>query len=378
MKKFNVIMLLLDGLRLDRLYLCHNLSNILKKTYFFSNMITAAPYTIASLHSVFSGLYPTKNGVNSYFNANKFKKGICKTLTQYLHEDSYYTMANIIVDSVIPSQGFDAISIHDEYKDDLVKLHKDIITDIAKKNKFFLFLHYTNIHTENIKNVAKKYTDFDEEYFKNYELNKKNYNSYLKKMDLYVKEIFNHIKNSNLLGNTILVIFSDHGTSNGEKIGERMYGSFTYDYTIKVFCSILMPNTKGKEIKFQTRIIDIMPTLLDISNIDVDDSYEHLQGSSLMPLMEGKEKKDRIAFSETGGLYGPWPSHHEHNVFCIRTPNTKLVFNKTPNTWEMYDLAKDPQEKKNTYKENSKLAMKLKKILLEHIKSNQSQFKLKV
>ncbi len=378
MKKFNVIMLLLDGLRSDRLYLCPNLSNILKKAYFFPNMVTAAPYTIASLHAVFSGIYPTKNGVNSYFHAAKFKKDVCKTLTQYFHDDGYYTTANIIVDSVIPPQGFDSISIHNEYKDDLVKLHKSIITDAAKKNKFFLFLHYTNIHTENIKNVAKKYTDFDEEYFKNYELNKNNYNSYLKKMDIYVKEIFDHIKNSGLLGNTILVIFSDHGTSNGEKIGERMYGSFTYDYTIKVFCSFLVPNTKGREIKFQTRTNDIMPTLLDISSIDVDDSYEHLQGSSLLPLMEGKEKKDRIAFSETGGLYGPWPSHYEHNVFCVRTPNTKLIFNKTPNTWEMYDLDKDPQEKMNIYKENNQLAVKLKKILLEHIKSNQSQFKLQV
>ena len=42
-----------------------------------------------------------------------------------------------------------------------------------------------------------------------------------------------------------------------------------------------------------------------------------------MPFIEGKEKDDRIAFSETGGLYGPWPSHHEHNVFCVRLKKWK-------------------------------------------------------
>lgn len=371
MGKFNVIMILLDGLRADRLHLCPSLSNILKQGYFFTNMITAAPYTLASLHSIFSGLYPTKNGVNSYFNMLKFKKDVCKTLAQYLHDDGYYTYGDVLNDSLIPHQGFDQVLVHKEYEDDLTRVHKEIISKIIDKKPFLLFLQYSYIHAQGVKNVAKKYTDFDEEYFKNYELNKERYNSYLKEADAYIKEVFEHIQNLGLLEDTILIIFSDHGVSNGEKIGEKIYGSFTYDYTIRVFCSFIMPNTKGKQISLQAQTIDITPAILDILRIEVDDSYEHLQGKSLTPLIEGKEKEDRIAFAETGGLNGPWPSHHEHNVFCVRIKDLKLIFNKTPNTWEMYNLKEDPEERNNIFDGKNELALTLKKMLLEHIASNQ-------
>jgi arylsulfatase A-like enzyme len=368
--KFNIIMIVLDGLRADRLNLCPSLSKILKKSYYFPNMITAAPYTVASFHSIFSGLYPSKNGVNSYFNMFKFRKEVCKTLPQYLQDKGYYTETNLIEKSIVPPPGIDTISVHDEYKDDLIKSHKGIISEISKKENFFLFLQYSKIHAQSVKNVGKKFDDMDKEFFRNCEANKKKYNSYLKEIDEYTKKIFDHIKNLGLMENTILVLLSDHGTSNGEKIGEKMYGSFTYDYTIKVFCTFMIPKTQGKEIQFQTRTIDIMPTLMDILEIKADDSYEHLQGKSLIPLMEGKEKEDRIAFSETGGLNGPWPSHKEHNVFCVRLKKWKLVYNKTPNTWEMYNLEEDPEEKNNVFDKENELSLKLQKILLDQIKLN--------
>ena len=370
MTKYNVIMILLDGLRYDRISLCNHLQAILKKGYFFPNMITAAPYTLASFHSILTGLYPSKNGVNSYFNMFKFRKEVCKTLPQYLQDKGYYTETNLIEKSIVPPPGIDTISVHDEYKDDLIKSHKGIISEISKKENFFLFLQYSKIHAQSVKNVGKKFDDMDKEFFRNCEANKKKYNSYLKEIDEYTKKIFDHIKNLGLMENTILVLLSDHGTSNGEKIGEKMYGSFTYDYTIKVFCTFMIPKTQGKEIQFQTRTIDIMPTLMDILEIKADDSYEHLQGKSLIPLMEGKEKEDRIAFSETGGLNGPWPSHKEHNVFCVRLKKWKLVYNKTPNTWEMYNLEEDPEEKNNIFDKENELSLKLQKILLDQIKLN--------
>lgn len=372
MTGYNVIIISLDGLRVDRLPLCTELSGILRKGYFFSNMITTAPYTLGSFHSIITGLYPQQHGVDAYFSMLKFKKDICKTLAQYLHDEGYYTEANLAYEHVLPTQGFDNFHVHDEYNEDQIKLHKDIITRAAGK-KFFLFLWNNKLHTHTIANVGKKYSDFSKEFFNNYELNKKNYNSWLKELDLYVKEIFDHIKNLQLLDNTILIFLSDHGMSNGEKIGEKMYGSFTYDYTVRVFCSIILPNTKGKEINFQTRTIDIMPTIMDILKIDADETYEHIQGKSLLPLVEGSENEDRVAFSETGGLNGPWPSPRKHNVFSVRFKKWKLIYNKTPNTWEMYNLENDTEEKNDVFdnNKNKESTLKLQKMLLDHIKPNQ-------
>ena len=112
---------------------------------------------------------------------------------------------------------------------------------------------------------------------------------------------------------------------------------------------------------------------MDILKIDADETYEHIQGKSLLPLVEGSENEDRVAFSETGGLNGPWPSPRKHNVFSVRFKKWKLIYNKTPNTWEMYNLENDTEEKNDVFdnNKNKESTLKLQKMLLDHIKPNQ-------
>jgi len=369
--KLNVIMITLDGLRRDRVDSCKELSGIAKKSCYFSNMITAAPYTLAAMHALFSGVYPSKNGVNAYYSMFRFRKDACKTLPEYLHGDDYYTFGDFINDSVIPRQGFDEVRIHEENKDDLTKRHKEIIDEVSGKGrKFFLYLHYSNIHTDLIANVGKKFTDMDKAYFENREENTRNYDDSVKRADMYVGEICNHLTQAGLLKNTLLIFTSDHGVSIGERLGEKMYGSFLYDYTLRIFCTFLMPGAPHKEIDFQTRSIDIMPTVLDILHIPVDGSHEPLQGQSLLPFITGKEHEHRLAFSETGGLGGPWPSTHEPNVFALRDGRLKVIFCKTPGTWEIYDLKKDPHERQNLFESDRELAGLLKERLLNFMNAN--------
>ena len=68
--------------------------------------------------------------------------------------------------------------------------------------------------------------------------------------------------------------------------------------------------------------------------------YSLLQGN------DNIQERD-YAFSETGGLQGPFPSPKEPNVFCIKTHTHKLIHFKSNNVWELYDLANDPLEQNN-------------------------------
>ena len=76
----------------------------------------------------------------------------------------------------------------------------------------------------------------------------------------YPKDILASLKE-----NTILVFFSDHGTGIGERFGERNYGSFTYEETIKTFFLFMGKDIIKNRINEKLREnIDIFPTILEL------------------------------------------------------------------------------------------------------------------
>jgi arylsulfatase A-like enzyme len=340
MEKKNLIIITLDGLRVDRLEYAPYFKSLFDSNLSFENMITAAPYTFASMHAIFSSMYPSTNGVNAYYNMFKFKKEQIKTLAQYFKELEYQTYAQVLNDCVLPSQGVDKIEVH-KIGDDQIELHKNRITELSEEGPFYGYFQYTNIHDQTVIN-SKEYTDEDEGYFGE-EAKKRNTQKFIeitKETDLYVKEIMDHLKALNILDDTIVIFHADHGTSEGEKKGEKLYGAFVYDYTIRTFCTIINPNIDKKVHATQCRTIDLMPTILEIYGLEIDNKYNAIQGKSLYKNFT----EEKVAFTETGGLFGPWPSRKEHNVFSVRKMNRKIIYNKTPDTWEFYNLEDDKEE----------------------------------
>ena len=63
---YNVIMIVIDGARIDRLNQSEEFTNVISRGTLFSKMITYAPYTLASMTATFSGMYGTRNGVDAY------------------------------------------------------------------------------------------------------------------------------------------------------------------------------------------------------------------------------------------------------------------------------------------------------------------------
>ena len=89
MNRKNIIIILIDGGRLDRAQ-NSSIFNILKnKSVFFSSSITYGPHTIAAMHAVFSGTYGVRTGTNSYWSTYKFRKDKFKTITEYLKEQNF-------------------------------------------------------------------------------------------------------------------------------------------------------------------------------------------------------------------------------------------------------------------------------------------------
>ena len=374
----NIIFVTLDGYRKDKLDLCPNLKEHVEDSIYFENMITVAPYTLAAHHSIFSGMYPSRNGVNAYYNMFKFKKNEIATIPEILKEQGYYTSCDIINDVVIPTKGFDEVNIFDEKTVDFKKRHAELITKLSQGDNFFLFLHYTEPHKNYVVDIVQKYKDAEnkDEYFNQVEENDKRYSSYMHELDEYVFEILKTIKNCGISEETTIIFQADHGTAVGERNGEMFYGVFVYDYTTNVFSSIHIPNRESMKIPTQCRTIDLFPTVLEMASYPKNKIDSKVQGKTLFPIIDGETNSERDVFIETGGLYGPWPSPKKHNVFAVRTNNQKLIYNDTPETWEFYDLKNDPSEKTNLYDNNSNDVIRLKTRLNEFLEENNIETKL--
>ena len=363
---YNIILVNLDGLRQDKVELCPNLNSLKEKGIYFNNMISASPYTLTAHHSIITGLYPSQHGINSYHHMFRFKKDVI-TLPELLKNEGYFTRCDCQLEALMTKKGFDEYNNFDEYTVDYKTRHTQIINELSKHKKFFLFLQYSKLHTHLISEVfSMKDKITDDEYHQNLTINENKFQSHLKECDDVIGNLIATLDELKLLDKTIIIFTSDHGTSFGEKLGERSYGAFVYDYTIKVFCLLYIPNSSQKIIPSQCSSIDIFPTVMEIAGISLDERCENILGKSLFGFIHRVENNDRESFVETGGLDGPWPSPKKHNVFCIRNNGKKLIYNDTPITWEFYDLIKDPKETQNIYDESSEDVLRFKNRLLHY------------
>jgi len=369
MNKKNIIILMIDGGRLDRTFQSNIFDKLKSNSASFSQSITYGPHTIAAMHAVFSGTYGNRTGTNSYWSTFKFKKDKFKTLTEYLHDEEYYTFADIVNELVIPKQGFDEFLIHDELNDDLTLRHCNFLTDMKKMNSekknFFLYLQYSNIHTGIMNEVLRVYDNFSDEYFSNKEKNKQRYDKLFNNAENYLKIILEKINSLELDKNSLVLIMSDHGISIGEKIGERAYGAFCYDYTLRTFTYFIYPEIHPVEVKQQVRTIDFMPTILDYLDIPLSDKFEKIDGESLLPLINGNLTEEKFAFSETGNPLKEKRPPENPNTKSIRSSKWKLICNEYDDSKELYDLESDPSEENNLIGKN----LEIEKILWKEIKN---------
>lgn len=369
----NVIILMIDGGRFDRTLKSQIFQNIKEKSICLSQPVTYGPHTIAAMHAVFSGTYGTKTGTNSYWSTYKFKKNEFKIITEYLHDQNYYTVADVVNNLVIPKQGLDEFYIHDELKDNLTTKHIEYLKKMKMKNEkgqsFFLYLQYSKIHTGIMNEVLKVYDNFSHEFFENKIKNEQRYDRLFSNAEEYLNNIMKTIYKLELDKNSIILVMSDHGISVGEKIGERAYGVFCYDYTLRTFAYFLFPDQSPIEISQQVRTIDYMPTILDYLQIPLDPNYQKIDGESLFKLFKGEKLPEKFAYSETGNPLNEKAPPKEPNTHSIRTSNWKLIYNSHNDTKELYNLKEDPNENNNLIENRLEIEKSLWKELLK-IKNN--------
>lgn len=134
---------------------------------------------------------------------------------------------------------------------------------------------------------------------------------------------------------TIVVYLADHG----EMLGDHgiWYKNSFYEGSARVPLLISAPGMEaGVSIEAPANLIDVYPTLCDLCSLS---KPEHLEGHSLVPLMDGSDSGlDRVAFSEN--------KRHGIVARMIRTRDFKYCYYED-NREQLYDMQLDPREATN-------------------------------
>lgn len=170
------------------------------------------------------------------------------------------------------------------------------------------------------------------------------YLSTIHSVDESVGEIYEYLKNHNLLDNTILVYCSDQGFYMGEHgwFDKR----FMYEESFRTPLLVYLPGGRHGDVDAMVQNIDHAPTFLELAGAEVP---ADIQGVSYLPLLQGKKPHHR----RRSLYYHYYEYPAEHSVckhYGVRTKRYALIhFYDDIDTWELYDLKKDPEQMHNIY-----------------------------
>ena len=165
--KPNVIFILLDGARWDRLQTSNEFNELTKNGTLLTNVTSAMPYTFGAMNVVFTGMYGKENGVDGYYKVFRLKDSV-EYLPEILKEHGYYTSKGTIHEKVLSDRGFDLNRTYDENEEDPTEINLKLIQDSfdnANGKPVFSFFQYSRIHTVTVSEVLKKFDWDDEEFY---------------------------------------------------------------------------------------------------------------------------------------------------------------------------------------------------------------------
>ena len=198
----------------------------------------------------------------------------------------------------------------------------------------------------------------------------KDYLSTANSLDRNIGKLLDYLDKSGLAENTVVIYASD----NGFYLGEHGWFDkrFIYEESLHVPLVVRYPKVvkPGSVIKGTVLNNDWGPTVLDIAGIKTPVA---MQGRSFLPLLKNEATvKDWRKDAYYHYYEFPKP-HHVHPHFGIRAERYTLVrFYGEINSWELFDLQKDPHELHNLYGTKGSeavtadLKLRLKKLIAEY------------
>ncbi|WP_298653888.1 sulfatase [uncultured Proteiniphilum sp.] len=183
-------------------------------------------------------------------------------------------------------------------------------------------------------------------------------------MDAQVGRLLDELERLDMLDNTIIVLWGDHGWHLGD------HGYWTkhtnYEQANRIPLIVVAPGvtTPGTSTGQPAETVDIYPTLTELAGLGKPVTPQPIDGLSMVPILKDPEKRIR------DHAYHAYP-HGKYIGRAIRTERYRLVEWKNREDskdvlYELYDYKNDPLETKNIADKESKVVKSMQKILATH------------
>lgn len=357
---WNLLWITIDTLRADRLS-CHGhrpittpvLDKLAGEGALFEQATAQFPITHYSFQSMFYGRYPTATPLFRSARGIREQSDKSVTLAGLLSRRGFFTGT---VPAVPPARlktgpyevmatGFEVVQ---PGRPKTWKNAAEIQThcaktflEQAKDRRWHLWLHYMEPHLPYDLHPEHDFGSSREQL----------YLSEIARADAEIGKVLQSLRDLGVYDKTVIVVNSDHGEAFGEH-NSMAHGSTLYEEQIHVPLIIRVPGLKPRALKTPVENVDIMPTMIDLLDVDHDLA---MQGSSLVPLLVGgdadPDAPEDLQLAELPGTIGQLSSTTA-NRDAFRHGDWKLVWNPSDGFAELYDLAADPHELRNVAEEN--------------------------
>jgi arylsulfatase A-like enzyme len=373
----NVLLVSIDTLRPDHLG-CYgyrlrptspNLDRLAGEGTRFAQVVAPSPWTTPSHMSLFTSQYPTVHAVDAPIESTQRRLADGKvTLAELLRARGYRTAAFTGAGAISALYGFwQGFDLYDETPRGATGREGEDLPVILERalawlenvgdRPFFLFLHTYEVHNPYThETFLEEGGDYDE-----VERRTRLYDGGIAFADEYLGRLFRELERRGLSDSTLLLVLSDHGEDLVGRYPQGpwyYHGHHLYDELLLVPLLVAGPGVAaGRVVKEQVSLLDVMPTLLELTGTG-GPAGQPVQGLSLTPHLDpagppepGEGPGHPLAFAEALNR-GPERK-------ALRTPGHKLIWMPSADqsgrspvhalipTLELLDLVSDPGETRN-------------------------------
>jgi len=377
----NLVLICIDTVRYDSFIepgVTDALDPWLANAQIYDNAMSAAPWTIPSVATVLTGLYPAEHGAGRFEGATADLSheppsplaADNNTLAEVLRAQGIRTGAffshPFFREKLGLEQGFEVLRQRKGWDQDVEQFWRWKDT-LDPDQRFFAYLHFMEAHDFHLKNRAilfERLDELDEPTKKAVRarsnpaicedsdalrcLRHEAYNATVLQLRDALASLLQELERRDLLERTVVVVYSDHGeafwehAAEEEAAGEDPRGWFGFGHGHSMYQELLHvplvvwhPDWPGTRYSGLVSLVDVMPSVLNWLGAG---SVPGGASGQLLPTPGRRDapETDRAVFA-SGIAYGP-------EKIAARTGDLKSIYTPREQRFEYFDLSTDPGE----------------------------------